>query len=219
MAKISSSKRNILSKKVVIRLIYVLILVVALAAAGFFFKKYDDLKNASPEKIQQSQTDQYIAEVGKLYALPKEEKPDVATVKDKEALKKQYPFFDQAENNDVVLIYKDAKLAILYRPAVKQLIKVGPVNIENGLSIRTIGSDTERKAIEQLLTDNKLTFASGGAAKTAVSGIVVVDLKGTNSEQAKKLAEIVKGKVGTLPEGEDKPTDADLLIIAGPVAP
>ncbi len=194
-------------------------IVVLLGLAGFggyFFKKYQDTKNASPEKIQQAQVDQTISEVGKLYALPANEKPDVATVKDKEALKKQYPFFDQAENDDVVLIYKEAKLAILYRPSTKKLVKVGPVNIENGLSIRTVGSDTERSAVEKLLTDNKLTFTTGGTAKTAVSGVIVVDLKGTNSEQAKKLAEIVKGTVGTLPEGEDKPADADLLVLVGP---
>jgi hypothetical protein len=201
------------------RMLVILNVLVLLGLAGFggyFFKKYQDTKNASPEKIQQAQVDQTISEVGKLYALPANEKPDVATVKDKEALKKQYPFFDQAENDDVVLIYKEAKLAILYRPSTKKLVKVGPVNIENGLSIRTVGSETERAAVEKLLTDNKLTFTSGGAAKTAISGVIVVDVKGTNSEQAKKLAEIVKGTVASLPAGEDKPADADLLVLVGP---
>jgi hypothetical protein len=201
------------------RILVILNILVLLGLAGFggyFFKKYQDTKNASPEKIQQAQIDQTISEVGKLYALPANEKPDVATVKDKEALKKQYPFFDQAENDDVVLIYKEAKLAILYRPSTKKLVKVGPVNIENGLSIRTVGSETERAAVEKLLTDNKLTFTTGGAAKTAISGVIVVDVKGTNSEQAKKLAEIVKGTVASLPAGEDKPADADLLVLVGP---
>jgi hypothetical protein len=164
------------------------------------------------------QVEETIQAVGKLYDLPDNEKPDVATVKDKEALKKQYPFFDQAENDDVVLIYKEAKLAILYRPSTQKLIKVGPVNIENGLSIRTVGGDAERAAVEKILTENKLTFSSGGTAKTAVTGITVVDVKGTNSEQAKKLAEIVKGTVGSLPEGEDKPADVDLLILVGPTS-
>lgn len=185
-------------------------------AAGFFFKKYQDTKSASPEKLQQAQVDQTISEVAKLYTLPGNEKPDVATVKDKEALKKQYPFFDQAENDDVVLIYKEAKIAILYRPATKKLVKVGPVNVESGVAIRTVGSDGERAAVEKLLTDNQLTFTSGGASKTQLSGVTIVDVKGTNGEQAKKLAEIVKGTVGTLPEGEDKPTDVDLLILVGP---
>lgn len=211
------AKRNFLSVKTTFRLVNILVILALAGAAGFYFKKYDNLKNSTPEKIQQAQTDQYVKEVGKLYSLPKNEKPDVATVKDKEALKKQYPFFDQAENGDVVLIYKDAKLAILFRPGSKQLIKVGPVNIENGLSIKILGKDTDTTAVQKLLTDNKLTFTKADP-KTAVTGIIVVDVKGTNGDQAKKLAEIVKGSVGTLPAGEDKPTDTDLLVIVGPVA-
>lgn len=216
MASIKS-KKLFTAKRALITL-NILVLLGLAGFGGYFFKKYQDTKDASPEQLQQALVDQTISEVGKLYALPANEKPDVATVKDKEALKKQYPFFDQAENDDVVLIYKEAKLAILYRPATKKLVKVGPVNIENGLSIRTVGSEAERSVVEKLLTDNKLTFTTGGTAKTAVSGVIVVDLKGTNSEQAKKLAEIVKGTVGTLPEGEDKPSDADLLILVGPAS-
>lgn len=217
MASDKSKKKLFTGKRALIALNVVALLVLA-GTTGLFFKKYQDAKNASPEKLQQVQVDQTISEVGKLYSLPANEKPDVATVKDKEALKKQYPFFDQAENDDVVLIYKEAKLAILYRPATKKLVKVGPVNVENGLSIRTVGSDAERASVEKLLTDNQLTFTSGGASKTQLSGVIVVDVKGTNGEQAKKLAEIVKGSVGTLPAGEDKPTDVDLLVLVGPTA-
>lgn len=207
--KLITTKRLLIAANIIALLAFA-------GAAGFFFKKYQDTKSASPEKLQQAQVDQTISEVSKLYTLPGNEKPDVATVKDKEALKKQYPFFDQAENDDVVLIYKEAKIAILYRPATKKLVKVGPVNVESGVSIRTVGNDGERAAIEKLLTDNQLTFTSGGASKTQLSGITVVDITGTNGEQAKKLAEIVKGNIGTLPEGEDKPSDVDLLILVGP---
>lgn len=214
----STSSRRLFGKRSTLVVLNVLILIGLAVFGGYFYNKYQNLKDSSPEQLQQSQVDQTIAEVGKVYALPKDEKPDVATVKNKEELKKQYPFFDQAENDDVVLIYKEAKLAILYRPATKQLIKVGPVNIENGLSIRTLGPDAERGSIEKTLTDNKLTFTSGGTSKTSVSGVIVVDVTGTNSEQAKKLAEIVKGTVVTLPDGEDKPADTDLLVIVGPTA-
>lgn len=211
------AKRSLVSKKTILRTINVLIILALAGAAGYYYRQYDDLKNSTPEKLQQAQTDQYINEVGKLYSLPQNEKPDVATVKDKEALKKQYPFFDQAENGDVVLIYKDAKLAILYRPTTKQLIKVGPVNIESGVTVRVLGKEADRAAVEKALNDNQLSFSKADP-KTAVVGITVVDVKGTNGEQAKKLAEIVGGKVGTLPVGEDKPSDVDLLVFVGPTA-
>lgn len=215
MAKVTT-KQSFFNKKLIFGVVNVLVIVGLAAFGAVYFKKYNDVKNMTPEQIQQSQTDQYISDINKLYSLPKDEKPDVATVKDKEALKKQYPFFDQAENDDVVVIYKNAKLAILYRPSEKKLVKVGPVNVENGVTIRTVGSDAERKAVEQLLTDNKLNFTSGGTAKTTLSGITVVDVKGGKGEQAKNLAAVVKGTVGSLPEGEDKPSDVDLLIFVGP---
>lgn len=183
-----------------------------------YYNKYNDLKNSSPDQIQQAQTDSYIAEIGKLYALPANEKPDVATIKDKDAVKKQYPVLDQAENNDILVIYKEAKLAILYRPSTKQLIKVVPVNVDNGLSIRTVGTETERKATEKLLADGKYSYTTGGSAKTTIVGVTVVDVSGKNAEAAKKLAEVVKGKVGTLPDGEEKPENVDLLVLVGPAA-
>jgi nitrogen regulatory protein PII-like uncharacterized protein len=212
------AKRSFLSRITFLKVLNVLVILALAGAAGYYFKKYDNLKNSTPDKIQQAQTDEYIKAVGKLYSLPKNEKPDVATVKDKEALKKQYPFFDQAENGDVVLIYKDAKLAILYRPSTKQLVKVGPVHIDSGVSIRVLGKEADRGAVEKKLTDNQLAF-SKAESKTAVTGITVVDVKGTNAEQAKKLAEIVGGQVGTLPAGEDKPTDVDLLVFVGAPTP
>ncbi len=216
MAKNNPTKRSFFGKKLLFIVLYVLIVAGLAAFGGIYYTKYQDLKTATPEQLQQSQIDETLKEVGKLYALPANEKPDVATVKDKEALKKQYPFFDQAENGDIVLIYKEAKLALLYRPGTKQLVKVGPVNIESGLSIRTVGSAGERATVEKLLSDNKLTFSTGGEAKTDISGVLVVDLSGKNGEQAKKVAEVVKGTVGSLPAGEEKPTDVDILILAGP---
>ena len=217
MAK-SGSRNSLVSRGFVSKFIILLIIAGLAAFGGIYYKKYQDLKTATPEKLQEAQVQDTISEVSKLYALPSDEQPDVATVKDKEALKQQYPFFDQAENDDVVLIYKEAKLAILYRPATKQLIKVGPVNVESGVAIKVIGSEADRAAVEGQLKTNNLAYTSG-SAKTAVTGITVVDVKGTNADQATRLADVVKGRVGTLPTGEDKPDDVDLLIIVGPTTP
>lgn len=211
-------KRSFFGKALIFRSLFALAFIAVAAFGVFYYDKYNDLKNSSPEQLQQAQTDSYIAAINRLYALPTDEKPDIATVKDKEALKKQYPFFDQAENDDIVLIYKNAKLAILYRPSSKQLIKVGPVNVESGLSIRTVGNETERKAVEKLLGDSQVSYTSGGNAKTAITGVTVVDVSGKHSEDAKKLAEVVKGKVGSLPAGEEKPDNVDLLVLVGPAA-
>ncbi len=123
-------------------------LVLALIAGGSWFyfkyrversalgKKYADSLSVietfkqDPTAASQAQADNTIAKVNKLYSLPKDEKPSVASVSDKAKLKDQ-PFFVNAENGDVTLIYTKAKLAILYRPSTDKLINVSSVTIQD----------------------------------------------------------------------------------------
>ena len=76
----------------------------------------------------QSEVDSLVSEVGKLIELPTDERPTVATVSDAEKVKTQ-AFFAKAANGDKVLIYTNAKKAVLYRPSEKRIIEVGAVNI------------------------------------------------------------------------------------------
>ena len=76
----------------------------------------------------QAEVDRLVSEVGSLIALPSDEKPTVATITDIEKLKDQQ-FFKNAKNEDKVLIYTNAKKAILYRASEKRIIEVGAVNI------------------------------------------------------------------------------------------
>lgn len=74
---------------------------------------------------------EFIAEVGRSITLPKDEKPSIATVTDKEKLAGQ-TFFQNARNGDKILMFSNAKKAILYRPAEHRVIEVGAVNISQG---------------------------------------------------------------------------------------
>lgn len=198
-----------------------ILVIVGLAAFGaYYFRQYQHLKDNPPsaDAIAQKEVDTTVTEVGKLYNLPKDEKPTIATVKDKEATKKQYgAFFNNADNGDVSLIYSNAKLAILYRPSTKKIVNVSTVTIQNNnAKVKIIGNTTTRQAVAATLKAQQITATDGGEAKTPPTTITVVDVSGQNAEQAKKIAEAVKGTVGTLPAGEDKPADTDILIVAGP---
>lgn len=203
------------SSKTLLRLVNVLVILGLIGTTGLFYKKYHDLKNASPDKIQQDQTKQIVDEVGKIYSLPKDETPQLGKVSDKDAIKKQYPVLNDVENGDYLLIYTKAKKAILYRPSTKKVIQEIPVSVQAALKIKVIGSGATRTSVEDLLKDNTISFTDGGATKTALTGVVVVDVSGKNADAAKTLADKVKGSVGTLPAGEDAPTDADLAVFIG----
>lgn len=221
------AKEGITKKRKSIRPVFlavnVLVIIGLVAFGGFYFKKYRDLKNnpVSADKAAQSEIDRTVSAVGKLYNLPKDEKPQVATVKDKDKLKDQ-AFFDKAENNDITLIYSTAKLAILYRPSTNKIVNVSSVSIQNTPVVRVIGVEVDRLAVKKTLTESFKTDVSvkdDTNAKASYTGVTVIDLTGKNTEVAKKLAAGLKGTVATLPAGEDKPTGIDILIIAGAATP
>jgi hypothetical protein len=69
-----------------------------------------------------------VAAVGKLIVLPTDEQPTLATVVDPSKLKNQ-PFFAQAQKGDQVLIYTNARKAILYSPTANKIVEVAPLII------------------------------------------------------------------------------------------
>lgn len=107
-----------------------ILFVIAAATAIYFYVQYNHIKN-NPNSIAIAQTSQVVREVGKLMNLPANEIPTIATVNNKAKLANQ-PFFKNAQNGDKLLIYTNAKEAILYRPSTNKIINVGPIVLNNG---------------------------------------------------------------------------------------
>jgi hypothetical protein len=92
-------------------------------------KTKDQLKNQQKVPADVSPRDenkQLVEKVGKLIILPANEEPDIATVIDLNKLKDQ-PFFAKAQVGDKVLIYSQAKKAVLYRPSTNEVIELAPL--------------------------------------------------------------------------------------------
>lgn len=104
------------------------------AVAGYFAWQFFTLKQ-NPNKANEETVSRLTGEIGKFYDLPNEQ-PTVAQVQDKEKLKGQ-TFFDKAENGDYIVIYTNAKLALLYREKDNKLINVGPINISDQNAAQT----------------------------------------------------------------------------------
>ncbi len=96
-------------------------------------KEVNTLKD--PGKVQSAsdtqEAEQLKEEVGKLYEIPQDETPTVATVVDASKVKNQ-AFFANSQNGDKVLLFAKAGKAVLYRPSTKKIIEVAPINLGNG---------------------------------------------------------------------------------------
>lgn len=100
-------------------IVLILVLVVFLFKSGSLFgskSKADEISNI-------------VEKVGEHMFLPLGENPTIATVSDPKALQGQ-SFFENAKTGDKVLIYANAKKAILYDPVADKIITIAPVTTE-----------------------------------------------------------------------------------------
>lgn len=108
-------------------IILVGVVVLSLGTATYFYNQYSILKQ-DPNKVTQEEVAKVVAQISKLIVLPEGETPTLATVTDPEKLKDQ-SFFAKAKMGDKVLIYTNAKKAILYNPESNKIVEVAPINI------------------------------------------------------------------------------------------
>ena len=145
-------------KKYLLKIIALLIIAGLAGATVYFYQQYKKIKD-NPQIVSQEETQFVVSELGKLMELP-DGMPSLATVQDKEKLKDQ-SFFRKAENGDKVLIYADAKQAILFRPSAKKIIEVAPLLIQgnenNGMEASQIQGENNGADVVQNNNDNKTT--------------------------------------------------------------
>lgn len=122
----------------------IVLAVFAVIFAGSTYYFYNQLLTVKkdPQVLAQDEAAKLTALVGKLMVLPDKEIPTVATVTDPELLKTQ-EFFANATKGDKVLIYTNAKKAILYNMQTNKIINVAPV---------VIGASEQLEAMGQAIT-------------------------------------------------------------------
>lgn len=115
---------------------FVVLIVLLIAGAGYggayyYYNQYKNTKIVldNPEVASLNEVKEITEKLGKIYELPADEEPTVATVLDVEKLKDQ-PFFSKAQNGDKVVIYTKSQLAILFRMNDNKIITVAPVAID-----------------------------------------------------------------------------------------
>lgn len=220
----------------------IMLVLLTIAVIGVFGYRFYTLQQKTGSNVSlSSQPKELVSQVGKLIELPLNEEPTIATVSDVQKLKGQ-AFFVHAQNGDKVLIYKNAKKAILFRPATGKIVDVGPVNIDNSQVASASSSAEQANASPKPAENEKVTVAiyngtkrSGLTtkardqlkdkypaadvtdrtnAKNDYKETVVVDVTGKQKNAAAAIAKVVGGKVAPLPKGEAS-TSAAILIILG----
>ena len=132
MAQKETLLNPILKEKQKLKIVPILLgvaLAVMTATAIYFYWQNTELKK-NPQSIAQEEVKAIVARVSRLIVLPEGEIPTIATVTDTNLLKDQ-PFFAKAKTGDKVLIYTNAKKAILYDPVADKIVEVAPLNIGN----------------------------------------------------------------------------------------
>lgn len=136
-------------KKILLISLVSLVIIAVFAGGGLLYKAYNDEKQradklANPTEAAKEETRQLIEKVGALTELPDEE-PTIATVRDKSKLEDQ-SFFQNAQNGDKVLIFTQAKKAVLYRPSSDKIIEIAPVNLgQDQSSLKGTATETKPK--------------------------------------------------------------------------
>jgi len=225
--KIVSSILSSLLKVLKQPVIFTVLLVLLAGSSVYLFARYQKAQTEltkikeNPQVTADVQSKELVAKVGQLIALPDKETPTVATVTDVTKLKSQ-SFFAKAKNGDKVLIYTQAKKAILYRESINKVIDVAPINIGQSQNLKvalyngtatTGATNTLEKRIQDKKINIDVVLKEDASAKD-YEKTLVIDLSGNQSATADQLAKLFNGQVVSLPKAETKP-NADILIIIG----
>ena len=110
--------------------VIVLIIVLAILPALYFYNKSKQAEKRlnDPNTANQQVINEVVKKASKHIILPSGEQPTLATVTDISKVKGQ-PFFDNVQNGDKVLVYTQARKAILYRPSKDIIVEVARLNI------------------------------------------------------------------------------------------
>lgn len=191
-------------------------------------KTAQELKKVKTQTVSQSpkedEVKKIVAEVAKLARLPQNETPSIATITDVSKLKDQ-PFFKDAKNGDILLVFNNSGKAVLYDPKDKKIVDVTTLStspsfnqqfkvvIRNGTATQNLAIKIEeelKKALGVVNVVSKENAQKNNYEKTQISLI-----NQTASEYAANVAKAINAQVVDFPEGEPKPKDADILIIIG----
>lgn len=205
----------------------------SVASAVFYYRKY---QTSLKSQKALTEIEEIVRKVSRLMELPAGETPTLATVSDKRQLQNQN-FFQKAENGDRILVYSQAKRAILYRPSIDKIIDLAPITpleevageatqsgaesskvakiaIYNGSGVAGLASLAEEKLKQNNFLASRIEVTIKEFTQSRYNEVLVIDLKGNQQSICQEIAKILSGRITSLPAGEKAPA-SDILVILG----
>lgn len=122
-----------LIQKYFLHILFFFIILVLVLSSFILYNYFSNRKNLENE------VNYLVDKVGDLMFLPIGEIPTIATVSEPDKLKNQ-EFFKDAKKGDKVLIYTNARKAILYDPLADKIITIAPVSLDQDVESNTNNS-------------------------------------------------------------------------------
>jgi len=204
----------------------VLVATIIVGALGYIVvAKLSKLTQSPQEEI-----DQLTAKISAFYTLPQGETPTIRSIDSPELVRGQAFFFDTAQG-DKLLIYKNAKTAILYRPKENKVIgstaikdkaeatssptvagastKKWTATILNGTNVAGLAK-TYQEALEKRLSNVEIVTVSDAKTKGVTKSYMASNKKINNPQEVSKNLGL---EIQELPTGEEITTD--IVIVLG----
>lgn len=105
---------------------FIILWLLFMGVAAYFYSQTVSLRNNDPRTITQEKIQKLVSDISRHMMLPVGETPTVAIISDLAALEAQ-PFFANAKVGDMLLVYEQARKAIIYSPNQDKIVEVGPV--------------------------------------------------------------------------------------------
>ncbi len=129
------------TKKILSILILIIILLLAFAIFKKFYNPIDE-SNKKTDQLSEKQVASIVKKISKLIVVPSDEKPMIVPILNADELIAEQRFYIGSEDGDYVIVYPNAKKAIIYRESENKLINVGPVIVDQPATTTTQQSTT-----------------------------------------------------------------------------
>ncbi len=202
--------------KRIIMVVNVLLIVGLAGYAGFLYFENRDLNDQLTQTAEQKR-DRLIDEINDVFDLP-DETPEVVIVTDPEQFKSEYTTFDNVQEGDHLLVFRKARLGVLYRQSEKRVVKTTTVVIP--ITVELVGSQETMDAVEERLLEFGSQITITKTVRDGVTQTFVFDVDEDQESEASSIAGQLDYEVSsTLPASIIPATQTEIVILIADTKP